>query len=169
MLSISSLISVTFGSFKNSFQKYSFSCFFKEAFDVVFSLILEGRLLEGRKVEKSKAEKQLIALKQSFFSNCISPAVKRFFAWPIFCLTIWLFINFHSNIIIYEFCDFPIAIKNSCKNVWLPWKHPIITLKFRPCAADENLLCVFSTNHGLRRFYSLLNRAWDPLIFSLLD
>ena len=45
MLSMSSFISVTFGSFKNSFQKYSLSSFFKEAFDVVFSLILEGRLL----------------------------------------------------------------------------------------------------------------------------
>ena len=38
---MSSFISVTFGSFKNSFQKYSFSYFFKEAFDVVFSPILE--------------------------------------------------------------------------------------------------------------------------------
>ena len=45
MLSMSSFISVTFVSFKNSFQKYSVSSLFKEAFDVVFSLILEGRLL----------------------------------------------------------------------------------------------------------------------------
>ena len=42
---MSSFISVTFGSFKNSFQKYSLSSFFKEAFDVVFSLILEGSLI----------------------------------------------------------------------------------------------------------------------------
>ena len=36
---MSSFISVTFGSFKNSFQKYSFSSFLKEAFaNVVFSL-----------------------------------------------------------------------------------------------------------------------------------
>ena len=34
-----------FGSFKNSFQKYSFISFFKEAFDVVVSLKLEGRQL----------------------------------------------------------------------------------------------------------------------------
>ena len=42
---MSSFVSVTFGSFKNSYEKYSLSSFFKEAFDVVFSLILEGRLL----------------------------------------------------------------------------------------------------------------------------
>ena len=34
-----------FRSFENSFQNYSFSSFLKEAFDVVFSLKLEGRLL----------------------------------------------------------------------------------------------------------------------------
>ena len=43
---MSSFISVTFASFKKSFQKNSFSSFFKEALDVVvFSLTLEGRLL----------------------------------------------------------------------------------------------------------------------------
>ena len=42
---MSSLISVNFVSFKNSFQKNSFNSYFKKAFDVVFTLILEGRLL----------------------------------------------------------------------------------------------------------------------------
>ena len=46
MLSMSSFKSVTFGSFKNDFHKSSFSSVFKEAFDVDFSLMLEGRLLQ---------------------------------------------------------------------------------------------------------------------------
>ena len=56
MLSMSSFISVTFGSFKHSFQKHSFSSFFKEALDVVFRLILEVLIL---RVDKLGATIQL--------------------------------------------------------------------------------------------------------------
>ena len=53
MLSMSSFISVTFGSFKKSFQNYSSSSFFKEAFDVVLTRIQEGRLIKMIMAEKN--------------------------------------------------------------------------------------------------------------------
>ena len=62
MLSILSFISVTSGSFKNSFQKYSSSSFFKEAFDAVFSLILEVRLLQIGIACALKESEKLIVL-----------------------------------------------------------------------------------------------------------
>ena len=59
---MSSFISVNFESF-NFFPKYFFSSFLKETFDVVFSLILVGRLLLfGMASAKKESVKKLIVL-----------------------------------------------------------------------------------------------------------
>ena len=83
MLSMSPFISDTFGSFKNSFQKHSTSSYFKEAINVFFSLILEGRLLYmGMACAVKESVKNLLFFLISnviFFelSCCFIPMVER--------------------------------------------------------------------------------------------